>query len=142
MGFDKGPKPPSYNVQTAVDADTGLIVHHAVTNEPNETRQLHPMAKAAKEVLGVERLTVVADAGYSNGAGAAAREADAITACAPANRTINSQGDGSMFDRSAFACQAESDVYVCPAGRALARKQTLRRDSSFSMRQKIAQVAR
>jgi len=73
MGFGKGPKPPSYNVQTAVDADTGLIVHHAVTNEPNDTRQLHPMAKAAKEVLGVERLTVVADAGYSNGAGAAAR---------------------------------------------------------------------
>lgn len=68
MGFDRGPKPPSYNVQTAVDADTGLIVHHTVTNEPNDTRQLHPMAKAAKEVLGVERLTVATDAGYSNGA--------------------------------------------------------------------------
>jgi transposase len=81
----------------------GLIVDHAVTNEPNDTRQLHPMAKAAKEVLGVERLTVAADAGYSNGAGAAACEADDITACAPANRTVNSQGDGSMFDRSAFA---------------------------------------
>jgi transposase len=129
MGFGKGPKPPSYNVQTAVDADTGLIVHHAVTNEPNDTRQLHPMAKAAKEALGVERLTVVADAGYSNGAAAAACEADGVTACAPANRSVNSQGDGSMFDRSAFAYQPAADVYVCPAGRTLARKQGMRRDS-------------
>ena len=31
MGIGKGPKPPSYNVLTAVDADTGLIVHHEVT---------------------------------------------------------------------------------------------------------------
>ncbi len=128
MGYGKGVKPPSYNVQTAVDADTGLIVHHAVTNEPNDTRQLHPMAKAAKETLGVERLTVVADAGYSNGAGAAACEADDITACAPANRTVNSQGNGALFDRSAFAYQPEADVYVCPNGRVLARKQMMRRD--------------
>ena len=83
-----------------MDADTGLIVHHAVTNEPNDTRQLHPMAKAAKEALGFERLTVVADAGYSNGAAAAACEADGITACAPTNRSVNNQGDGALFDRS------------------------------------------
>jgi hypothetical protein len=120
---------PSYNVQTAVDADTGLIVHHAVTNEPNDTRQLHPMPKAAKEALGFERLTVVADAGYSNGAAAAACEVDGITACAPANRGTNSQGDGALFDRSAFAYQPEADVYVCPTGRALAPKQPMRRDS-------------
>ena len=29
MGRGNGPKPPSYNVQTAVDADTGLIVHQS-----------------------------------------------------------------------------------------------------------------
>jgi hypothetical protein len=28
MGCGKGAKPPSYNVQTAVDTDTGLIVYH------------------------------------------------------------------------------------------------------------------
>jgi hypothetical protein len=48
MGIGKGPKPPSYNVQTAVDVDTGLIIHHQVTGEPNDTRQLYPMAKATK----------------------------------------------------------------------------------------------
>ena len=40
MGSGKGPKPPSYNVHTAVDADTGLIVHPDVTSEPDDTRQL------------------------------------------------------------------------------------------------------
>jgi hypothetical protein len=85
------------------------------------------MPKAAKEALGFERLTVVADAGYSNGAAAAACEVDGITACAPANRGTNSQGDGALFDRSAFTYQPEADVYVCPTGRALAPSS--RRDS-------------
>jgi transposase len=128
MGISKGPKPPSYNMQTAVDADTGLIVHHEVTCEPNDTRQLYPVAKATKDTLGVECLTVVADAGYSNGTAAAACEADGITACAPTNRTVNSQGDGTMFDRSAFMYQPEADRYICPAGHVLARKQVMHRD--------------
>ena len=36
MGKGNGPKPPSYNVQTAVDADIGLIIHHEVTAEPTD----------------------------------------------------------------------------------------------------------
>lgn len=122
MGIGKGSKPPSSNMQTAVDADTGLIIYHEVTNEPNDTRQLYPMAKATKNMLGVESLAVVADAGYSNGTAAAACEADGITACAPSNRTINTQGDGMMFDRVAFTYRPEEDVYICPAGHVLARK--------------------
>ena len=129
MGIGKGPKPPSYNVRTAVDADTGLIVHHEVTSEPNDTRQLYPMAKATKDTLGVSNLTVVADAGYSSGATAAACEADGITACVPTNRSIHSQGDGTLFGRSVFVYQPEADTYICPAGHVLARKQeVLRRD--------------
>jgi len=129
MGIGKGPKPPSYNVQTAVDADTGLIVHHEVTNEPNDTRQLYPMAKATKDTLGVSNVTVVADAGYSSGTAAAACEADGITACVPTNRSIHNQRDGTLFGRSAFIYQPEVDRYICPAGHSLARKQeVLRRD--------------
>jgi transposase len=76
MGIGKRPKPQSYNLQTAVDADTGLFVHHQVTTEPTDNRLLYPMAKSTKDALGVESLTVVADAGYSNGAAAAACEAE------------------------------------------------------------------
>jgi transposase len=129
MGIGKGPKPPSYNVQTAVDADTGLIIHHEVTSELTDNRQLYPMAKATKDMLGVDGLTVVADAGYSNGTAAAACEADGITPCAPVNRSVNNQGDGTMFDRSAFVYQPDADIYTCPADRVLVRKQVMRRDS-------------
>ena len=128
MGIGKGPKPPSYNLQTAVDVDTGLIVHHEVTSEPNDTRQLYPMAKATKDKLGVSNLTVVADAGYSSGTAAAACEADGITACAPTNRSIHSQGGGTMFGRSAFTYQPEADAYICPAGHVLARNKVMHRD--------------
>ena len=112
-----------------VDADSGLIVHHEVTSEPNDTRQLYPMAKATKDTLGVSNVTVVADAGYSSGTAAAACEADGITACVPTNRSIHSQGDGKLFGRSAFVYKPEADTYICPAGHVLARKQeVLRRD--------------
>ncbi len=100
-----------------------------MTNEPNDTRQLYPMAKATKDTLGVSSLTVVADAGYSSGTIAAACEADGITACAPTNRSIHSRGGDAMFGRSAFIYQPEADAYICPAGHVLARKQeVLRRD--------------
>jgi len=131
MRMAAGGKPPCYNVQTAVDADSGLIVHYDVTTEANDTRLLYPMAKATKEAIGAETLTVVADAGYSNGAGAAACEAEGITPCVPANRSVNKEGDGTLFDRSAFTYQPESDSYRCPAGRTLRRQRTLNREHSI-----------
>ena len=50
MGMGRGAKPPSYNVQTAVDADTGLILHHEVTDEATDNRMLHPMAEATRSL--------------------------------------------------------------------------------------------
>ena len=129
MGFGKGGKPPSYNVQIAVDADTGIIVHHDVTDEVNDQRMLHPMAKAAKETLGLDALTVVADTGYSSGNEAAACEADAITAYVPAKRSVNNQGTGDQFDRSSFAYNAEQDQFTCPADRILRRKGPVTRNA-------------
>jgi transposase len=128
MGIGAGRKPPSYNVQTAVDAEAGLIVHHEVTTEPTDNRLLHPMAKTTKDVMEADTLTVVADAGYSNGADALACERDGITPCVPANRSINNQGDGTLFDRSLFDYDGVTDSYRCPAGRTLVRKQIMRRD--------------
>jgi transposase len=122
-----GPKPPSYNVQTAVDADTGLIIRHDVTVEPSDNRLLHPMSMATKEMLGQEHLTVVADAGYSSGAHASACERDGIVACVPATRAINNQAGGKLFDRSAFTTRRIRTATACPAGRSLMRKQLHRR---------------
>ena len=132
MGIRHGPKPPSYNVQTAVDADTGLILHHEVTGEPTDRRQLHPMARATKQSLGLDAITVVADKGFDNGEHASACERDGIVACVPAQRTVNNQGDGTLFDRTAFAYDPGTDTFVCPDGRRLVRKQVQRKDRNVT----------
>lgn len=72
-----------YNVQSAVDAETGLIVHHDVTDDSDDRCQLYPMAQQASVELGMETLQVLADAGYSNGEQLAACEADGITVTLP-----------------------------------------------------------
>jgi transposase len=131
MGFGPGGKPPSYNVQIAVDADTGIVIHHAVTDEVNDLRMLHPISAAVKDMLERDELTVVADTGYSNGNAAAACESDNITACVPVKRSVNNRGDGNAFDRSDFVYDAEQDHYTCPSGRILSRNGRVTRHSIF-----------
>jgi hypothetical protein len=62
---------PAYNVQTAVDAEQGLIVAQKVIDEPND------------------------------------------------KRSLNTQGDGQLFDRTAFQYQEQSNTMLCPAGHSL-----------------------
>lgn len=122
MKTGEGPSAVAYNVQTVVDAKNKLIVHHELTNEPNDLRCLLPMASGAKEVLGSATLNVVADAGYSNGQHAKACEEAGITPYVPVQRAENNQGEGAYFGRSAFTYEASSDSYRCPAGEVLRRK--------------------
>ena len=117
---------PAYNVQTVVDAEHALIVTHEVTAEATDNTSLQPMAQAAREALGIDSLKIVADAGYSNGAQAEALEAQGIVPHVPANRAVNNQGDGSLFDRRRFTYDEVTDTVRCPAGRTLRRKQLLR----------------
>jgi transposase len=53
-----------YNVQTAVDAEHHLIVAHEVVTDGVDRDQLAGMAEQAREAIGTEELTVVADRGY------------------------------------------------------------------------------
>lgn len=102
-----------YNVQLAVDAEHGLIIHHEVVNEANDQRQLAPMALAAQAALGGGALTVVADTGYAGAEAAQACQDSAITAIVP-RRAPRSHWPG--FARERFVYDAASDTYQCPAG--------------------------
>lgn len=106
----------AYNVQSAVDAQHGLIVHHEVTNAGNDTEQLEPVAKAAQEALGG------GDAGYSNATQFEACEAAAITPFVPLNRAPQHAG-GAYFGTDRFHYDQPSDTYRCPAGKILVLKQ-------------------
>src|SRR5258708_488272 len=93
-------------------------------------RYLEQLAEAAQAATGgpAQPINVVADAGYSNGEQAEACEAKGILPHVPANRGVNSRGDGTLFDRTEFTYQPESDTFLCPAGQTLARKQLMRKD--------------
>jgi hypothetical protein len=121
---------PAYHVQAAVDAEHALIVVQQVTDHAADNRSLQPMAEAAQAVPGGpgQPINVVADAGYSNGEQAEACEASGILPHVSANRGANNHGDGTLFDRSEFTYQSESDTLLCPAGQTLTRKQLSRKD--------------
>src|SRR5260370_245014 len=106
---------PAYNVQAAVDAEHALIVAQQVTDHAADNRSLQPMAEAAQAAVGApaKTLNVVADAGYSNGEQAEACETKGILPHVPANRAVNNHGDGTLFDRSEFTYQPDSDTLLC-----------------------------
>ena len=119
---------PAYNVQTAVDAEHALIVAHAVVLDASDIRCLRPMAEAAKEALEVDCFNIVADAGYSNGEQAAHCEAVGMMPYVPVMRTVNNQGDGTLFSRAAFRYEPDTDSYLCPGDKRLLRKHTNHKD--------------
>lgn len=103
-----------YNAQIAVDATSHLIVAEEVTNEENDQHQLAGMSKAAQEVLGVESLAVVADAGYHQEEELARCEAGQIETYVPKPATKSKGRE--VFPKAAFTYEAEQDAYRCPAG--------------------------
>src|SRR3712207_4560215 len=82
-----------YNVQAAVDAEHHLVIAHDVVMTGSDRAQLSPMATAAREAVGAQRIEVVADRGYYSGpevlackeAGISAHVVKPITSNAVAN---------------------------------------------------------
>jgi transposase len=105
-----------YNLQTAVDSKHKLIVAVEVTNACADQGQLAEIAKQTKEALGVEKLEVVADAGYFEGATIKECEDAGIITYVPVEETPRK----GIFPRSQFQYDEQNDLYVCPAGSQLA----------------------
>jgi hypothetical protein len=119
---------PAYNVQTAVYPEHASIVAHVVVLDASDIRCLKPMAEAAKKALEVDSFQVVADAGYSNGEQAAHCEAAGMMPYVPVMRTVNNQGDGTLFGRGDFRYEPDSDTYISPSNKKLLRKHTNHKD--------------
>jgi transposase len=109
-----------YNVQSVVDEKHMLIVESEVVNR-SDAGHLHTMAKAAKEVLEVETMQVLADAGYYNSQDLKACEDDGITAYVPLHEGNNKLEKQGRFSRKNFSYDASADAYRCPAGQLLSR---------------------
>jgi len=105
-----------YNVQIAVDDKHKLIVASEVVNDGNDTGQLYKMAQTAKDELGVETLTVLADTGYYNSKALKDCEENGIVAYVPpAKRTARLEAQG-RISHEEFVYDAKVDAYRCPGG--------------------------
>jgi len=111
----KGTGLVGYNVQTAVDAQHHLIVAHEVTNIGSDRHQLKRMSEQAREALGKDELTALADRGYYSGEEIKACADAGIEPLVPKVLTSNSKAEG-RYDKSDFAYEAERDAFRCPAG--------------------------
>ena len=119
----KGTGLVGYNVQTAVDTQTHLIVAHEVTTVGNDRTQLAPMATAAKAALKLEKMEVVADRGYFNGSQILTCDQTQITVTVPRPETSGNRKKG-MFVKADFTYDAGADIYKCPAGKELTYRYT------------------
>ena len=109
-----------YNAQVAVDAKHKLIVEQQVTNQVLDLGLLTPTADPAKQVLGVETIAVVADRGYFKIEDIEACEKAGMEPYVPRPQRGPSVRAG-LFRKDEFQYDADSDSFVCPAGRRLQR---------------------
>ena len=108
----------SYNIQTATDNKNNLITEFTVTNK-KDTNALYETSKAAKDLLGVKEMNVLADKGYPTGSELKkCADADITTYVAPkANGAKNKKGAG--FKKGKFKYDSKNDFYKCPLGEKL-----------------------
>jgi transposase len=107
-----------YNVQIAVDAKHKLIVEQQVTNQVVDMGLLAQTAEPAKEVLGVERIAVVADRGYFKIEDIEACEKAGIDPYVPRPQRGPSVRAG-LFRKDEFSYDPTSDSFLCPSGQRL-----------------------
>lgn len=107
-----------HNVQVAVDDKNHLVVAVDVTSDPVDKEQLHNISLQAKEELGVDMLTVIADKGYYS--------ASEFVKCKEDNIIpIVSKADHSHmaatkeYGKSQFKYDGVNDGYICPQGHLL-----------------------
>ena len=104
-----------HNVQIAVDGKNHLVVAVDVTSQPIDKEQFHNMALQAKEGLGVETITALADKGYYSAEQFYKCKCDGII-------PVVSKADHShtaattAYGKAQFKYDEERNGYICPQG--------------------------
>jgi len=117
----------SHNVQIAVDDKHHLVVAVDVTSQAVDYQQFHPMSKQAKENLGVDTLTVLADRGYFSSEQLTMAENEGIVPIVA--KPDRCWAPDPKYSSSNFIYDEQHDCYICPEGKILPRK-TKRKNSN------------
>jgi hypothetical protein len=110
-----------YNIQVAVDAKNKMIVEQAVSNQVVDMGLLTQTAGAARDILEVEKIDVVADKGYFKIEDIEACEKAGMTPHVPRPQRGPAVREG-FFRKDEFRFDVDRDAYICPAGQVLATR--------------------
>ena len=109
----------SYNVQSVVDDQNGLIVHVEAVNDATDVNQFARQIDGAKEELGQPCKVGCADAGYADSEELKKIDEQTITVVVPSQRQALHSKEDKPFSKSHFSYDKERDCYLCPAGQVL-----------------------
>lgn len=105
-----------YNLQTTVDAKHNLIVD-VFAGGVNDRADLAHAAKRIQDLLGEDKIELLADKGYHNGADIAYCERKGIRTWIPPSRKHHQKEVG--FRKSDFVYNQKTDTYTCPDGQTM-----------------------
>jgi transposase len=111
-------KHASYNVQSVVDDQYGLIVHAQAVSEVNDRNQFALQIDQANEVLEKPCKTACADAGYADTDELEKIDGKGITVIVPSQRQAQHEEEG-PFSKTHFTYDKELNCYFCPEGHPL-----------------------
>ena len=142
MHTSDGGLAPSYNVQLAADAHSGLIVDIEAINDPQDAAQLAPAADRLRDSFRRYPQQMLADAGYTNHETVVAMQTRQIDFYGVmTGRTKQPSGRAEQRDPAyhftRFHHDAEANEMVCPQGQRL----TLRQERELSGGRRILQWA-
>jgi transposase len=147
MPGKSGPSRPNYNVQIAVETQSGMIVAADVNDQPDDCGSLTPMVRQTEENCGQKPKEVSADSAYNSGKELRALEEEGVKSYVPDRKTsgkamtpqqaqaVEATHSGEPISEEqwaalpkdkagivkpvAFGYDAEGDQYRCPMGQAL-----------------------
>jgi transposase len=116
-----------YNVQTVVDSKHKLIVDFEVSTCPDDKGALPMMTERAKEIMGVDEISVAADKGYYDGDDIAECEKNGTTCYIPKVGSQAHDAPDPKYNRIHFKYDRENDCYICPEGAKLGFRRNKKR---------------
>jgi transposase len=103
----------SYNVQSVVDDQHGLIVHAEAVSATSDVNQLAEQIQQAQEALNKPCEVACADAGYADTAELKKIDEQGIKVVVPSQRQALHKEEN-PFSKSHFRYDREKDCYFCP----------------------------
>jgi hypothetical protein len=116
-----------YNIQATADAQHNLVVD-VYAGGVNDLNELGTAGRRAQEISGVEKIDLLADAGYHNGTQLARCERRGVRPFVAPRKGYAQKEEG--FRKEDFTYDQDTDTYICPAGSVMIHTSTFKRNTS------------